>query len=286
MYTTKGGEEPCKHELVPVRKAPAAVAKVKGNAANAGDYAAFQFPVMQRKITRALQDIEHAATCCANIGVAFSTGKDSLVLLDLVRQIIPDAPAAYYHSGDETEFTANLDLCAYYGVPVIHTEQTLADLCRNYGYWGHAPEIERDDVNFAAFMVGEPAYRFIIQYGLDCVALGLRAQESNGRAANARYRGTFYPVKNVPDHPNFYHLTPLARWTHDDVWAYIAGRELRYHPMYDAMTVAGIPRPEQRISMLMGTAFASHGRFQHLRMIAPDLWRNLANQFPSIRRLS
>jgi len=288
MHITKGGKTPCtslNSGLSRKATAPMAAPVAENKAVNLGDLAAYQFPAMQRKIARALAEIEQAAQSCGAIGIAFSTGKDSLVVFDLVRQVLPAAPAAYYHSGNETEFSDNLALCQHYGVDVIYTEQTLADLCRDYGYWGYTARIECDDVNFGAFMVGEPAYRFIEQQQLNCIALGLRAQENSGRAANERFRGHFYPV-NVPQHPNFYHLTPIANWTHDDVWAYIAGRELRYNPIYDAMAAAGIPRAEQRVSTLLGMAFSNHGRYQYLRMTAPELWRNLANQFPALRRLS
>jgi 3'-phosphoadenosine 5'-phosphosulfate sulfotransferase (PAPS reductase)/FAD synthetase len=253
-------------------------------AVNVGDAAAYQLPAMQRKVARALAEIERV-TATHKVGVAFSTGKDSTVLLDLVRRVYPAVPTAYYHSGDETEFPQNLELCVHYDVPVLHTEQTLADLCRNYGYWGHPAEIETDTVDFGAFMIGEPAYRFATQNDLTCIALGLRSQESSGRAANARYRGTLYPVK-FPGRPDFQHFTPLAHWTHDDVWAYITGRNLRYHPIYDAMAAVGIPRWEQRISLLLAAAFSHHGSYQHLRMVAPDQFRHLANQFPTLRRLA
>lgn len=257
---------------------------VVGNKAiNYGDKARFLLPVMQRRIKCALSLIEEAEKI-GRIGVSVSSGKDSLVTLDLVRTVIPDAPVAFYDSGEETEYLYNYEFCQRYGIDIITSEIPLAQLCRDYGYWGHKPEVADCNVDFFAFMVGEPAYRFIKKYDLNITAMGLRTQENMCRRRLRQQRGLFYQVHSVPNHDIYYHLIPIADWSHDDVWAYIAGKNLYYNPEYDLMAQASIPRDEWRIGFLLGDAGSSCGRYIRLRRTHPNLFNKLCIDFPEIRR--
>lgn len=254
-------------------------------AVNYGDRARFLLPAMSRRIERALSLIESAAAA-GKIGVSVSSGKDSLVVLDLVRCVIPDVPAAFYDSGGETEYPYNYEFCEMYDVDIITSEVPLAKLCRDYGYWGHDAEVEKDDVDFFAFIVGEPAYRFIEEHDLDITAMGLRAQESSGRRLSRKKNGLFYGTKSVPGRPNYMHLTPIADWSHDDVWAYIAGKNLKYNPAYDLMADAGMPRAHCRVSPLLGASAAHLGRYSSLRRSHPDIFNRLAADFPGLKEFT
>lgn len=223
------------------------------------------------------------------VGVSYSTGKDSTVALDMVRRVCPGAPAAYFSSGRDTEFDQNFNLLRdhYPDVVVIESQQTLAGLCRRFGYWGCRAEVADDDVDFFAFLVGEPNYRFVTMFDLDVTTMGLRAAESSGRRVSASRRGQFYPIKyQYRAGEQHYHLTPISTWTDDDVWAYIAYRELPYNEMYDVFARLGIPRREWRISVLLGESASNIGRFSRLRQAAPDKFAELARQFPMIRRMT
>ena len=254
-------------------------------AVDVGDRARYLLPAMGRRVESALSLISEAATR-GRLGVSVSTGKDSLVVLDLVRRVIPDAPAGYYDSGTETEYNWNREFCKRYDVEIVTSEIPLADLCRDYGYWGHEADKYHAEVNWFAFLVGEPAFRFIERHDLGVTALGLRAQESGGRRMNRHKKGLLYTVDTVPGRPNYTHVTPIADWSHDDVWAYIAGRKLWYNPAYDLMADAGIPRNEWRVSVLLGSSASNIGRYARLRQIAPEKFAALAAHFPDIRRFT
>ena len=58
---------------------------------------------------------------------------------------------------------------------------------------------------------------------------GLRRDQTQDRARIAKV--ALDPL-NAPDRPLF-KLSPLADWTHDDVWSYIREHRVPYHPLYD-----------------------------------------------------
>lgn len=253
-------------------------------AISAGDLAHAWTRGFERRVSRSLEIIRQAAEI-GRIGCSYSGGKDSTVLLHLVRQVQPEAPAAFYDSG--CEYPGTYEMVRHHGAITIKPQKSLLEMCRYGGYWGYAtptdPEAEFD---FFSFLVAEPSARFVEEYGIQVLAMGLRGQESSGRRLNARRRGELYPIKNAAlSHGDaaLWHLCPLAFWSENDVWAYIASRELRYNPAYDKMAELGIPRRQWRVGMLLGmTKPGLQERYGWLRQMEPELFYRLAAEFPKI----
>lgn len=239
-------------------------------------------PFFKTRVRRALNAIREASDK-GPLGIAFSGGKDSTVLLDLIRQVLPDAPGGFYDSGCEYDNTyAMID---YYGVETIKPKQSLIEMCKAGGYWGYnGPDLVDPDLefNFGHALITEPAWRFADKHKLTTIAIGLRAGESYWRKFTSLKRGEIYFHQGN----QLYHFCPLAWWTTDDIWAYINSHGLRYHSAYDKMTELGIARDEQRISTLLGSDYASHGRYAYLRQIDPEMYKRLAADFPKITRLT
>lgn len=258
--------------------------QVAGQVARAvtwGDRAYARLPAFRRRVDRALAVIAEAAQI-GTIGVSFSAGKDSTVLLDLVRQVQPAARVAFFDSGCEYPWT--YDLVAHYEVETVKPQMSLPEMCRHGGYWGYEnpadPEAEFD---FMGFLVVEPAVRFSVLNDLAVSAIGLRAEESAGRRISLLKRGELYWVAER----QLWHLCPLAYWKHADIWAYIAHRGLRYNEVYDRMAAFGIPRQHWRVSTLLGLSGTSaNARLGFLRAVAPDVFWQLAAEFPYIRGFS
>lgn len=89
---------------------------------------------LEQKIkTTQAKIIEFGDTYSNKIYVSFSGGKDSTVLLDLVRRVYPDAPAVFIDTGLEypeiREFVNTID-----NVIRLRPEMTFKEVIKNYGY--------------------------------------------------------------------------------------------------------------------------------------------------------
>ncbi len=224
---------------------------------------------------RSLRLIERAARR-GRIAVSFSGGKDSTVLLDLVRTIQNDAPAVWFDSG--AEFDATRAICARYSATVIHPAFTVTDIWKQMGYGGHARLNPEARINLQRVLIDEPAERALRQFSACVSAIGIRADESAARRKSAQYHGAIYRTL-----AGYVRLCPLLDWTARDIWAYIASRGLAYNAAYDRMAQMGIERDRQRISTLLDGKAATVGRYVYLKRCEPDLFNRLAAEFPKLR---
>lgn len=231
----------------------------------------------QSRVARAL-DLIAEARAYGTIGVSWSGGKDSTVLLDLVRQIDPHAPAAWFDSG--AELASTRELCARIGsVEIIHPQYSLPEMCRYGGYWGYpSPADAAATFDFTEVLVLEPARRFAAGHSLACHALGLRGGESTGRWKSMQVHGELHQYVS-----GIWRVCPLMSWSTADVWAYIASRSLDYNHAYDRMTDLGISREQQRVSNTLTGDARRAGRFTYLKRIDPELWNQLTAEFPKLR---
>lgn len=235
-------------------------------------------PAFEKRVARTLSLIEEAAKK-GKIGVAFSGGKDSTVLLDLVRKVCPDAPAAFYDCGAELKQT--YQIVEHYGVTVIKTEPSLIEACKYGGYWGYPNPVDPDATfDFGEFMIEKPAAKFAERENLKFIAIGLRSQESVSRRLNAAIKGELYYAKGY----QMWHLCPLQYWDTGDIWAYIHSRDLKYNAAYDIMMAMGIPPENQRIAPVLNGSIQRLGHYVYLSRVDPDLFRRLADDFPNLRR--
>jgi 3'-phosphoadenosine 5'-phosphosulfate sulfotransferase (PAPS reductase)/FAD synthetase len=251
----------------------------KEPAAGAADAFRATTTSFKQMVARSLDAIRDASTK-GRVGVSFSGGKDSLVTLDLVRSVVPDAPAALFDSGCEMPET--LEMCERYNVDVIQPRYTYPEMARYSGWFGCSEAVD-PGCKFPVkhILIEEPAESFVVKQRLMVQAIGLRCQESSARDVNARVRGMLYQRKD-----RTWCLMPVAFWTHDDIWAYIASRKLYYHPAYDRMQHIGIPRGEQRLGASLGTINIEGGRFATMKRIAPQHFARLAAMFPQLRDMT
>ena len=246
-----------------------------GSAILPQDHVHAQLGSFRRRVDASLDAIRRATEVGA-IGVSFSGGKDSVVSLDLVRMVSRDAPAAFFDSGAEVLGTA--EMVAHVGAQTILPRMSMLDMARYAGWWGYADPVDKTcGFDAKATLMGEPSETFVVKNRLRVIAHGVRGSESHARAMHTASRGELYRGKD-----GTWYCMPLARWSLDDVWAYIASRELRYHRAYDVLTAAGIPREMQRVSGALGERGSGWGRHTAMRLIDPDGWRKLVAEFPRI----
>ena len=235
----------------------------------------------------------HIATK-GKVYVAFSGGKDSTVLLHLVRSIYPDVPAVFVDTGLEfpeiREHVKTVDNVVWLkpdmsfrqviqtkGYPVVSKSIShWVDLAqrgkpsgikqmsldsrfggKKYEYLIDAPfKISRDCCDI---LKKKPSKKYHRETGL-CPYIGMLAEESDVRRQAYVMHGENNTEREIPT------SNPLMIWTTKDIWDYIRRYDLPYASIYDK----GYPRT--------GCIFCMYGitidrdRFLRLKATHPDLW--------------
>lgn len=230
----------------------------------------------RRRVEQARRVVEQACGI-GKIGVSWSGGKDSTVLLHLIRTVVPDAPAALFDSG--VEMPATLELARALGVIVIEPRLSAREIGRYCGWWGAVDPVDKGcPFDAKAVLIEEPAEVFVVRWRLSVLGVGLRAEESRARRWVQKTRGPLFQGRD-----RTWYLMPLLPWRSEDVWAYIAAHDLTYHPAYDAMAQMGLPRDRWRIGMALDATPEALGSLAVLRRVAPDWFAALAAEFPGLR---
>ena len=195
--------------------------------------------------------------------VAFSGGKDSTVVFDLVRELIPDVPAVW--SDDEwylpeTGEYMNRLRAAGINLHHIRTNDEHAPWLTVTGDWDGIP-------HYAA------------QQDWDTVFLGLRQEESRDRRVHLRRFGPLFFAQS----DDFWHCNPIHDWTWRDVWAHIVSRGIDYNRAYDVLEAIGVPPERQRVGPLAVDRVLGYGQLAILKRGWPEIFNRFAAAFPEAR---
>lgn len=226
--------------------------------------------------------------------VAYSGGKDSTVLLHLVRSIYPDVPAAFVDTGlefpeirDHVKQTENVvwlkpemsfrQVIKEKGYPVIGKEAAhwidlaqrdkpsgLKQLDRDTRY-GFARYKYLKDAPFRIspaccdILKKKPSKNYHKETGL-CPITGMLAEESAIRRQAYITHGENNIDYKIPT------SNPLMIWTTKDIWDYIKRYDLPYASIYDK----GYPRTGCIFCMFGITV--DRDRFLRLKATHPQLW--------------
>lgn len=110
-----------------------------------------------------------------------------------------------------------------------------------------------------------------MQHSLGCngVFMGLRAEESKARKAHLSRRGELYQLASGE-----WRCCPLARWTSEDVFAYLTEHGVEINPCY--FNNRFLPPEDIRVSWAIPTPKGlSHGDMEHFRHYYPAQFRKM-----------
>ena len=206
--------------------------------------------LLEAKISDSVRIIREGSNRCLRPYVAFSGGKDSLVVAHLVHQIDPSAEMVY--CDDELLYPEHV---AY----IRHMKDREGDRLRmvsgagvHRGWfrpwnddfdWWRMPEPEMEWLPRTGQHIGGLA-KLAPYLGYDGVFLGLRRAESLRRA------GILEAATGVDHVGRYWHINPIIDWSDADVWEYIDTHDLDYCPVYDRLSEIGVSRHHARLGPL------------------------------------
>lgn len=221
--------------------------------------------------------------------VAFSGGKDSLVVLDLARRVDPDVPVVFFDSGLDYPETYDYlyELVDRWRLDLhrIPTHPPLLDVLADSGLWDHhtPTDAAAAAVDLHEVLITGPARRAHQLLGPGEL-WGVRADESTARRMLYTRGGLRGGVITRADGTTAY--GPIWNWATTDVWAHIARHRLPVNPVYATLRQLGVPEHQHRLSHLIDGGHLDRGRLTWLRRGWPILFEQLADTLPRIRQMT
>lgn len=221
---------------------------------------------LDAKIAWARVAIEKALDTLKTPSLAFSAGKDSTVLLHLLRQYSPDIATIYGNTTiefpecvkfarwlkdewDLNYYEAKPDVTFWwvveeYGWPLMgktfgvggvahksSRERFFAELEERgelYGDYAIQAEVPISSA-CCTYLKERPSQKLQRELGVDGVFLGIMASESRQRMFNFLEYGEWYYARSQ----KMWKCHPLAIWNDEDIWAYIRRFDVPYASLYD-----------------------------------------------------
>jgi phosphoadenosine phosphosulfate reductase len=181
--------------------------------------------------------------------VAFTSGKDSMVVAWMVEQITRGVTLAW--SDDELEYPETVAIMEQMAPELMFV------VTSGYSWHNHWFHPWVDTPFWRAPLpqmvwITEDQDDYMARQGYDLTFTGLRAEESRKRRDWLTYsRSAFetpglYPVRSGTG----LRCAPLHDWTVDDVWAYTYAHNLPVNPVYDRLSEIGVEPRRQRVGPL------------------------------------
>lgn len=159
-----------------------------------------------------------------NLAVAFSGGKDSLVMLHLALNENPDIPVVYNNTTVEfpetLQYVKKLRKEWRFDLRVTKCEVPFLKAVRRKGWATH------EDRWCCKPYKDSPARKFLLENGIDAEITGTTRTESI-------YRRSLKAFKWPKKEPQMIRVHPIYDWNYWEVWRYIRENNLPYNPLYN-----------------------------------------------------
>jgi len=235
--------------------------------------------LFKRKLNKATEKIKFELGKHKKVYIAYSTGKDSLCLLDLVYSIDKNINVMYHDSGVElpesknvlSKITKDLNL-------KLNILKNPFNVINIYKEKQGLQNLGNKDIAFTKCM-GNIIREWSERNDYDLSYIGLRKEESKKRKILLRNMGNYFYCKKYQIHQSY----PLSDWKGMDIWAYIYGNNLEkyIHPAYHKDMFVNKPE-DIRVSWYCDPCMSSHGYFLWIKYYYPEIFNFLKDSFPEV----
>lgn len=180
----------------------------------------YEFRVKQaRKIIQEANDI-----FSGKLPLAFSGGKDSLVILHMALEVNPNIPVIYDNTTvefpDSLQYVKQLREKWSINMNITSANCSFFKMTKERGWATH------EDRWCCRPFKEEPAFKFMTENDFKGEITGTTRTESI-------YRRSLLPIKVPNKNPMIIRVNPIYDWNEWEVWRYIKENDLPYNPLYD-----------------------------------------------------
>jgi phosphoadenosine phosphosulfate reductase len=230
---------------------------------------------IERLAEQSRREVADMLSRCQNPYLAFSGGKDSVLMLHLVRQVTGGTavPAIWE---DEWETRHTHDILDYiereWGTRLIRVRSaTDPEFFRRYGVHSVLNQAVRIDHTVPSWL----DYRTISDF--DGFFVGMRKDESTKR---------MYALQKATRHLKTFEMVrcaPIADWTYRDVWAYTAHHNLPINGRYPRLIEIGVDLKHARVGGLTTIRVEGYGAMNIDAEAFPDEYNAMLEANPIMR---
>jgi phosphoadenosine phosphosulfate reductase len=218
------------------------------------------------KATKKLSDENEMSISC-------SFGKDSIVMLHMVRQIFPDIKIMFINQG--TEYPETIASRNYYKNKGYNIIEYKADIPADEYYLRRNTNKKLE--SFHNLIFANPIRRFTAEHKIKLQFIGLRKGESKKRLYTLSRYGHSYYCK----YDNMIHINPICNFSGQDVWAYIAEHNIAYASLYDKNKF--LPRELIRNCPFGVFQGWTEGKLLHLKYYYPEQFCNFQKYYDKVK---
>jgi len=185
---------------------------------------------LQPKIEEATAIIKMAFDKIVNPVVAFSGGKDSLVVLDLVRRVKPDVIGVFENTTNEYPETLKF-VKTIPNIIELRPDISFEECFKRYGLPVMKSKAKSHGNQCCIKLKEEPFRKYAKTNNVTLTFTGLTSDESRNRMMMLKRMGALYFHKS----DQLWKCHPIYNWSNQHVWQYIDFRKLLYNPIYDKL---------------------------------------------------
>lgn len=234
-----------------------------------------KLPVYKNKVKKTITNIKEMLKKVDKPYIAFSCGKDSSVLADMVLQLNPKIPLRFISSG-ETRILHNVDDVINRFIQKYNAN--VEEICFDRVWSDEWKNSTFDEQRKA----GRRDIQTINNSLYNGVFMGLRIDESRARSISLKKCQTDGLPKFMYKYTNrdFYRMCPLALWKTEDIGAYIVENEIPTLHWYEKFGFES-----RTTARLTGDAIRQNALF-YVKTTNPEGYQKLLKRFPELSVLT